>query len=251
MTPICKSFNFCHNKLCQINFLGVHEITVSSGDGVWISSISCIYVGMVKTFVPKCEQLGIDVDVKNDTLDPNICQINPKRADCQILEPWRQFLIDTESEWIFYSERKVSESFYGGLDNCEYLKIEEWFLWIAQEMTFEDAKNHCQSIGGQHFGDINGTDEQYRLLLEKQNYQNFWLGISDRDTRDVYMSLNGNDVTSFIRWAGQTSGSPEPSRGPGDDYVCMCKEFSPIPHMTLMSGSKTLLVILFFDSRAL
>ena len=230
-TPSCKSYNFCYNNICELNSIGAHKISASAANAnIWLlRNYDCIYAGMTKQCLPKCEQFGTEISVTNDTSDPNICQINQKRADCQILEPWRQTLIDTEAEWKFYSERNVSESFYGGVDNCTSFQIDEWFIWVDQKMSFENAKNHCQSIGGQLFGDINGTDEQFNLLLRKQNYENFWLGITDKDSPDVYMSLSGKNVTNFIHWAGQLTPAPEPSRGSGDEYVCMCREYSPIP----------------------
>ena len=172
---------------------------------------------------PKCVQLGTFVDIQNDELNPNICEINPKRVDCQGM--WVEKVIDTASEWKRYSERQVSDSFYGGKSDCETYRVHEWFKWINELKTFTDAKLHCDNIGGQLFGDINGTIQQYDFLIKKQNYQSFWLGISDKATSDVYLSLNGNDVTRHIIWAWPGSNAAEPSRGPNEFTVCMCLEW--------------------------
>ena len=181
---------------------------------------------MRKETSPQCVQFGSFVDIQNDFLVPNICQINQKRVDCQTGPP-SYTVIDTPTEWKKSVQYEVTENFHGGKNDCTSELIEEWFVWVATEMDFTAAKDHCESIGGQLFGDVNGTDEQLGFLFEKQNRQSFWLGITDEHSPDVYKSLSGNDVTSYIRWAGPEIGFDEPSRGPDEIYVCFVVESNP------------------------
>ncbi|XP_075246920.1 uncharacterized protein LOC142340253 [Convolutriloba macropyga] len=225
ITPSCKSYSFC-NSVCQLKFRGVHEVDISD-DNIWLKDSNCVYVGMRKETSPECVQLGSFVDIKNDFLVPNICQINHKRVDCQTGPP-SYTVIDTPTEWKRFTEYDyVLENLHGGRNECQAVQIEEWFVWVSTEMTFPDAQDYCESIGGQIFGDINGTAQQFDFLYHKQNGQNFWLGITDRDVPDVYKSLNGIDVTSYLKWAWQGTGFDEPSRLPEEFCICACMASPP------------------------
>ena len=225
ITPVCKSFNLCDKKFCRLNSVGVHEIDTSDVT-VWSANPSCIYLGMTSETSPKCIQLGTLVDIRNDDLNPNICKFNLKRVDCQGM--WVEKVIDTASEWKRYSERYVTDSYYGGKSDCETYRVHEWFKWINELKIFTDARLHCTNIGGQLFGDINGTTQQYDFLAKNQNYENFWLGITDEATSDVYLSLNGNDVTHHLIWAPPGELVSEPSRNWDELYICMCINWHPI-----------------------
>ena len=58
--------------------MGVDQINTTDV-ALWSAESGCVYVGMTEAVVPKCVQLGTFVDVQNDALDPNICEINLKR----------------------------------------------------------------------------------------------------------------------------------------------------------------------------
>ena len=72
--PICKSFNFCHGKVCEINKVDILESNDTEPD------LNCFYVGMRAETMPQCME---DDEVKNITDDtyPGLCQINQKRTD--------------------------------------------------------------------------------------------------------------------------------------------------------------------------
>ena len=103
-------------------------------------------------------------------------------------------------------------------------KTVEWFVWVTTPMSWYKARDHCASIGGQLFGNINGTDQQYSFLAEKQNHESFWLGISDADVPDVYRNLNGEIVSEYIRFVP----NHQPKRKERDQYICGCIKHYPI-----------------------
>ena len=76
-----------------------------------------------------------------------------------------------------------------------------WFKFVSVPMTWNEAVNNCEQIGGKLFWDLNGTQEQLQFLHEKMGLQYHWLGIYTNDHRS-WMNIDGDVMDSALfLWA--------------------------------------------------
>ena len=57
-----------------------------------------------------------------------------------------------------------------------YSQVLQWFHWVRQKKTWDQAKTYCESMGGKLFSDIDGTEDQLNWLVTKMG-ENHWVGI--------------------------------------------------------------------------
>ena len=73
----CRSFNFCGNRICQLNREDIHVNNTNLA-----FSESCVYVGMKRNDQPFCSEKGNLKSIRDD-ITPGDCEINKKRVDAE------------------------------------------------------------------------------------------------------------------------------------------------------------------------
>ena len=135
-----------------------------------------------------------------------------KRVDRE-WSPWTDApTIDNTTEWKIYQTRVVLVDFaHGGIqgeDNTENVTV--WMKFVNEVKTWQQAKENCEQIGGKLFHDLDGTQTQIDLLLEKMDRADHWLGIY-RDTSSVYRTVENKTIDkSLLKWrAGEPTETTE------------------------------------------
>ena len=125
---------------------------------------------MKKNYFPRCEAKGLTVDIKDDVA--NVCEINGKRVDIE-WGPEIQNETDTESIK-FHSRETLVDASHGGYSGGAKYDIVEWIKFVHELKTWDDAKSHCETMGGKLFSNVDGTAEQLDFFLLKMNYKYHW-----------------------------------------------------------------------------
>ena len=79
---------------------------------------------------------------------------------------------------------------------------EIWVRVVHKKLNWTDAKQNCQYSGAKLFDDIDGTEAQLRILLQRTNYVKFFVGLW---TEDGVTWRNGDgDIvpSSKLIWGG-------------------------------------------------
>ena len=191
----CSSYSFCGRNYCQLNTIDrFHEQFESAVK----ENPICIYAGMSKTEKPECETFGIEIKITNDSITPNLCEINLKRLDGY----WGSGSV-TYEEGTNYRMRIRSGVCYqahqGFLCPERYLRTYKVQI-IRARATFHGAVQVCIKAGGQLFDDVVDVDGFLQFLRREWKGFQAWVGVSDPSNKGVYRNMAGEDVTSQIRW---------------------------------------------------
>ena len=171
-----RSFTFCGPDLCNLFKDDVHSTT--QGELILHDNSTCTYYGMEKSVKPTCILKGFFIDIQNDNTSGD-CPISKKRVDAQ-RGPWGspQVLIDDEYEWKTEVRREiVLEKAHGGKTTSDAAtKVDSSLMFIRTEMTFQKARDHCNSLGGLMFFNVNGSLSQLKFLHARFSGAH-WMGI--------------------------------------------------------------------------
>ena len=87
-----------------------------------------------------------------------------------------------------------------------------WLQWIHDRKSFEDARDHCVTLGGSLFHDLNGTVEQLQLLWSKTDkrptdwggFDSYFIGGTRRNDGQ-WVGVNGEvfDPDNLIWYPGE------------------------------------------------
>ena len=96
------------------------------------------------------------------------------------------------------------------LGNSE--KIVSWLIFIREQLPWEAANDHCLSLGGRLFFELDGKLDQINFLISKMDVDTFWLGLFYSEVEASWMAIDGEVMDSKILW-----GAHQPD-GSGGDY---------------------------------
>ena len=172
---------------------------------------------MKKESKPICQQDGVFADIQSDDGNSTDCLIDGKRVDRE----WGQWggneIVDDPPDWKIVNKREtLVDAAHGGIhDLGNFERSLEWIKFVDQEMTWEDAKANCETLGGTLFSRVDGSEEQLSFLLQKMNRKSHWLGIYTKDHK-VWKSVTGDVIKSAsLYWK---SGQPNDFLG-DQNYV--------------------------------
>ncbi|XP_075242615.1 uncharacterized protein LOC142337278 [Convolutriloba macropyga] len=179
------SYNFCANKLCELNSEDILLMSNASKDDP-----ICVYGGMKNESKPACIEENKAKFIQDD-ISPGVCEINKKRRD-GVCSPWKYFEDVTDNRradgmeferpgfYIRYASRSVDQVPYHGGAACVLLdKTLEHLVIPRRRGYFLEAKSACEQIGGLVFYRLNGTYEQMRFLCDNIATYNLWFGMND------------------------------------------------------------------------
>ena len=203
-TPRCRSFNSCEAGIKLECLLLSEDIYLNKSQ--LIEDSRCSHRGMKAESFPSCYENGSERSITDDS-DPGNCAINLKRIDANCSD-WKFVLVNFSNEF-----KEANESFCFsssvhqdvlipyGLQSREIA----WIKWIMEMENFTEATKHCESIGGQLFGDLDGTSGQL-LFLSKHNSQYVILGVSDWKHEGTWVNGRGEILNDklFHLWAPAT-----------------------------------------------
>ena len=112
-------------------------------------------------------------------------------------------------EYMKYYDRQCVTGPEGGVIDCENerYKIESWLMFEQTKMSYYDAKDNCYSMGGQLFGDLDGSSELIDFITSKFDGE-IWLAINSYDLDDHFYHINGRYMNIRIPWGpGMPSGN--------------------------------------------
>ena len=70
-----------------------------------------------------------------------------------------------------------------------------------QKKTWDNAKEHCEQIGGTLFSDVDGSKEQLDFFHQRIGWKSAWLGIYTVD-RNSWLNTEGIPISdSRLHWA--------------------------------------------------
>ena len=200
----CLSFAFCGENSCE--FYNEDIFSTEYGENILEEDLSCKYFGMKKKSKPICQQDGLFADIQNDDGNSEFCPINGKLVDTEWGQWGGEETVYNPPDWKLVNRREiVIEAAHGALlDLGDSERALEWIKFVDQEMTWEDAKANCKTLGGTLFSRVDGTEEQLDFLLQKMNGKRHWLGIYTED-HEVWKSVTGDVVepTSLYWKSGQ------------------------------------------------
>ena len=200
----CLSFAFCGENSCELYNEDI--FSTEYGENIIEEDLSCKYFGMKKKSKPICQQDGLFADIQSDDGNSEFCPISGKRVDTEWGQWGGEETVYNPPDWKLVNRREiVIEAAHGGLlDLGDSERALEWIKFVDQEMTWEDAKANCETLGGTLFSRVDGTEEQLDFLLQKMNGKRHWLGIYTED-HEVWKSVTGDVVepTSLYWKSGQ------------------------------------------------
>ena len=175
---LCISYNFCHEKLCELSSEDIHTMNDKDPKDYIEISTGCVFVGMLEQTHPNCEENGLEKNIQNDTV-PDLCNINLKRRDGLLQYKVNKVEIDTETEWKLISENKCSAVFHGGVKSCNNETVVlEWLFIHQSRKTWAEARLSCNDIGANLITRFNETNE-HLILIGNRLRKRFWVGASD------------------------------------------------------------------------
>ena len=89
-------------------------------------------------------------------------------------------------------------------------KLSKYLKWVTTPMSMANSIDHCRSIGGQLFGDLDGSYEQLQFLFHHLPYENINLGVTDTVQEGKWVNFRGQDVTNVALWK---PGEPNDAQG--------------------------------------
>ena len=153
------------------------------------------------------------------------CEISQKRVDRQ-WGPWGETIQinETNTSYVEYVTRETSVDYaHGGLEGTEAAEmVQRSLIWVKEGLSWQNAKTHCESLGGSMFSNFDGTESQLLFFAEKFNNQHFWLGVYTNDHQD-WLSVDDDDVVDpeLLRWR-----DGEPNNGGGNSNYVSSKDGS-------------------------
>ena len=110
---------------------------------------------------------------------------------------------DGDYEFTEYYTRQCVTGTMGGVLDCEgsnqNLKLNHWLVFAEMKMSYDDALENCELMGGQLFGDLDGTKEQLDFLASKFE-GDVWLAINSFDLDNQFVHINGRNMAGLIIW---------------------------------------------------
>ena len=211
-TAECRSFNLCLfglNFLCELNR---NEINMAWS--IIESQEKCQYVGMQRDSIPRCKEGSLEINITDDQNSQN-CSINLKRIDQSF--DYESRINDTATDWMRYTAKICTNHGAHQVDTIctESAIVHEHYKWVTEKTGVREAMQNCKDLGGQLFGDFNGSRDQVWFLAEKMGFNDFWVGINDVEQDGTFRTLRGN-LTSQVPWFDK-----EPSNFAGENYVAM------------------------------
>ena len=201
--PECRSYHYVHT-----NYAFVCEFFIQDAFSVNATlepNEAYTYVGMKRETYPNCTENGLKKDITNDT-NPHNCDINLKRIDT-VCSDWNYATVKNKSDWMNYREQHCFEGSHQDLRNNSKKTVLQYFDWLKfvhDKLTAYEAINNCRALGGQLFGDFNGTQEQIWFLAQQFHFYSFWVGFNDIEKNGDWRNLKGKN-SSLLPWM---SGQP-------------------------------------------
>ena len=210
--PLCRSINYCRQKLCQLN----SEDVFSNQRGYQLlqNDINCKYIGMEKDEAPSCDEGGNPRDIKIDEPE-GLCMINRKRVDSKVEEDWTAVFVDNRTDFQDGERREfLMEAAHGG-NVSDTRRNFVWYKFVKERMTWHDARAHCVEIGGELFSDVDGTEVQLQFFQTRLG--RYWLGIYTED-HQVWKTIHGEVVSKgLLAWA-----DGQPNNAGGNQFAVAC-----------------------------
>ena len=221
----CLSFGFCGETSCELYNEDI--FSTEHGENILEEDANCKYSGMKKESKPICQQDGVFADIQGDDGKSEFCLISGKRVDTV----WGQWGGEETKydppDWKLVNRREtVTEAAHEGLlDLGDSERALDWIKFVDQEMTWEDAKANCETLGGTLFSRVDGTEEQLEFLLQKMNGKRHWLGIYTED-HILWKSVKDDIVSStLLHWK---TGQPN-NVGNQQKYVSIYPAWQSVP----------------------
>ena len=196
----CLSFGFCAETSCELYSEDI--FSTEHGENILEEDANCKYFGMKKKSKPICQQDGVFADIQSDDGNSTDCLIGGKRVDRE----WGQWggneIVDDPPDWKIVNKREtLVDAAHGGIhDLADSERALEWIKFVDQEMTWEDAKANCETLGGTLFSRVDGTEDQLEFLLQKMNGKRHWLGICTENHK-VWKSVTGDVIDpTLLYW---------------------------------------------------
>ena len=186
----CLSFGFCGENACELYNEDI--FSTKYGENIIEEDLSCKYFGMKKDSKPICQQDGVFAHIQSDDGNSEFCLISGKRVDTVWGQWGGEETVYDPPDWKLVNRREtVIEAAHGGIhDLGDSERALEWIKFVDQEMTWEDAKANCETLGGTLFSRVDGTEEQLDFLLEKMIGWGSTLRIMKSGNQWLVMSLN-------------------------------------------------------------
>ena len=147
---------------------------------------------MKKDSKPICQQDGVFAHIQSDDRNSEFCLISGKRVDTVWGQWGGEETVYDPPDWKLVNRREtvIEAAHEGILDLGDSERALEWIKFVDQEMTWEDAKANCETLGGTLFSRVDGTEEQLDFLLEKMIGWGSTLMIMKSGNQWLVMSLN-------------------------------------------------------------
>ena len=197
-TFFCRSYNFCDLHRCSLNKFDLEGEDESQGR-ILVENSSCVYVGIQSELEILCNKTRPESTVDR-------CGLLWKYG--AEVKTWEEIVHSateykvTEVTACLSRDSVEVDSFY-----CSHIssaavgsKVKLHYILGLTEKTWQQARSHCESIGGKLFEDIDGTQAQLDLIWDVFRTRPLWTGINDRKSEGKYVTSFGRDVTQKIIW---------------------------------------------------
>ena len=184
----CRSFNFCGGTTCELRQYTLQDFRVTHHvNSNEINNNS------------NCAHLGLSGD-------PRVANVDNWKSGAKtefyifdaIIE------IDNETEFKQVKHRRCLRLDGSEVDASLCVDdpevITHWLRWfkdVPDQLPWADAKDKCEQIGGELFGDIHRETPTQWLVSERLGAR-FWLGVYKQVNGSVWRNLGGEDVTQFV-----------------------------------------------------
>ena len=182
---------------------------------------------MKRSSFPICYQKAIEQNIQDDD-NPGFCRINEKRIDRE-WGPWvAEIVVETEKEFKEIEKKQiVVDIAHGGKTGVDPIeRTIKWLLFVPERKNWNDAKVHCESLGGKLFSDLDGTEEQLNFIVETFGYVPMWFGVHRESAASTqWVTIDGKLVPDDkILWGSGNPDDPEPDMG---EATCVTMWASP------------------------
>ena len=192
--PKCKSYNYCKQYFCELN--AEDEF---SNDTYFEEDIHCEYGGMTREFMPECKEGEAVKDIESNKTGP--CQISQKKAD-PIWVVTELIDIQNETDYMKYETGFCIRGSH--VENLDCLPTDKtWIKFVNENKTYPEAEKHCADIGGQLFGEVEGSAANLQFVAS-YNSAVKWIGA----TKLVHIgehfeweNLRGEFITNKLLWS--------------------------------------------------
>ena len=171
--PECRSINFCARHFCELKREDVDTMTAGSLVTNLVSNFWCDYLGLAKNSTPECNEQGVVKDTSVDE-NPRICQIDLKQHINQC--DWETVVVIDSADEFKEVRRQVDT---GSCLVTSDEKILTWVKYVKEEMPWDKAKFHYESIQGLLFFDLDEdqTTGKLDMLFDKLDSRSNWIGM--------------------------------------------------------------------------